>query len=132
MSTEQKVTLEQAIQLLTESCSSNQNQVTQLESQIKQINDKFVRTTVILEEIMAKLGNSEERRNVEEVRQLNAQETDRKVNDVLTRTQSMEEDTHQPYYIKDVSPMIQKAVATPLTSRAIIIPPSSSIPTFSG
>ncbi|CAF4774425.1 unnamed protein product, partial [Rotaria sp. Silwood2] len=55
MSTEQKVTLEQAIQLLTESCSSNQNQVTQLESQIKQINDKFVRTTVILEEIMAKL-----------------------------------------------------------------------------
>ncbi|CAF3396631.1 unnamed protein product, partial [Rotaria sp. Silwood2] len=132
MSTEQKVTLEHAIQLLTESCSSNQNQVTQLESRIEQINDKLVRTTAILEELMAKVGNLEERRNVEEVRQLNAQESDKKVNDLLTRSQSMDEDTHQPYYVKDVSPMIQKAVVTPLTSRAIIIPPSSSIPTFSG
>ncbi|CAF0888235.1 unnamed protein product [Rotaria sordida] len=132
MSTEQKVALERAIQLLTESCSSSQNQVTQLESRIEQINDKFVRTTAILEELIAKLGNLDERRNGKEGGPSNTQEIDKKDNDLLTRSQSMDEDIHQPHYVKNVSPMIQKAVVTPLSSCAMIIPPSCSIPTFSG
>ncbi|CAF1390419.1 unnamed protein product [Rotaria sordida] len=44
----------------------------------------------------------------------------------------MDEDIRQPHYVKNVSPMIQKTIVTPLSSCAMIIPPSCSIPTFSG
>ncbi|CAF1204433.1 unnamed protein product [Adineta steineri] len=132
MSTDAKLSVEQAIHLLTELCPHNQNQGTQLKNQIDQLNDNSVKTTLMLEEIMAKLSTLEARVNTKEVNQANIQMIDEKNNDSLSRSHFLFDHTHQSHYDENVSPMIKNVAAAPLSTHAIIIPSSSTIPTFSG
>ena len=130
--TTQDMSFERAILMLTELCTVNQGRVTQINTRIDELTDNSVKTTATLEEIMAKLGNLEGRINAKEVNHSNVQVIDKKDNDSLSRSPLHVDHTHQPHYVEDESLVIKNAAATPLSSHAIIIPPSSSIPTFSG
>ncbi|CAF4077516.1 unnamed protein product [Adineta steineri] len=132
MATTEKVGIDKAILMLTELCTINQSRVTEINTRIDELADNSVKTTSTLEEIMTKLGNLEGRINTKEANHSNVQVVHEKDNDSLARPQLVFDHTHQPHCIADTSPVIKNVAATPLSSHAIIIPPSSSIPTFSG
>lgn len=131
-STTEQVTFQKAIQLLSELCTTNNTQVTQLEGRIQEMDNKFTRTTAILEQLIMKLSNIEDRRPGGESRHLNDQEDEEEDNDSLSRPQLLNNNTPPTDHVNQVVPIINKAAITPLSSHSIIIPPSSSIPTFSG
>ncbi|CAF1154886.1 unnamed protein product [Adineta steineri] len=153
MSTPVKGSLDEGIAMLSNSCAENKNAVIEAKNRMDEINtkcdknndkvdelnnkfdgmnDQLLKTTSLLEELMMKLSNSERKRSTEEINKSNIQMIEDKDNDSLSRSQLLFDHTHQSHYGEVVSPMTKNAAATPLSSHAIIIPPSSSIPTFSG